>query len=149
MGLLIFAFAAAIAGGAVMPMESGAQQTATAQGVRVWVNTASSVYHCPGTQWYGATKRGEYMTQSEATRLGSRPAYGRGCAASPTGSTAPIAQSNIAGTTQGVPNRVATIAGLAAAATRTPRAEVNDTWTGPSATDARAMTPTRASSPFY
>lgn len=27
--------------------------------VKVWVNTASGVYHCPGTRWYGSTKRGE------------------------------------------------------------------------------------------
>jgi len=47
--------------------------------IRVWVNTASGVYHCPGTRWYGATKRGEYMTQREALQKGNRPAYGRYC----------------------------------------------------------------------
>lgn len=47
--------------------------------VRVWVNTASSVYHCPGTRWYGATKRGEYMTQKQAQAKGNRPAYGKYC----------------------------------------------------------------------
>ncbi len=30
--------------------------------VKVWVNTRSGVYHCPGTRWYGNTKQGEYMT---------------------------------------------------------------------------------------
>ena len=47
--------------------------------VKVWVNTASGVYHCPGTRWYGATKQGEYMTQAEAQKKGYRPAYGRVC----------------------------------------------------------------------
>ena len=47
--------------------------------VKVWVNTASGVYHCPGTRWYGATKQGEYMTQAEAQKKGYRPAYGRLC----------------------------------------------------------------------
>lgn len=47
--------------------------------VRVWVNTASGVYHCPGTRWYGLTKRGEYMSQKEALNKGNRPAYGRYC----------------------------------------------------------------------
>jgi hypothetical protein len=47
--------------------------------VKVWVNTASGVYHCPGTRWYGATKHGEYMTQKDAIAKGNRPAYGKYC----------------------------------------------------------------------
>jgi hypothetical protein len=46
---------------------------------RVWVNTGSGVYHCPGTRWYGKTKKGEYMTQKEAQDKGYRPAYGKYC----------------------------------------------------------------------
>lgn len=47
--------------------------------VKVWVNTDSGVYHCPGTRWYGATKYGEYMTQKKAQEGGNRPAYGNYC----------------------------------------------------------------------
>jgi hypothetical protein len=47
--------------------------------VKVWVNTHSGVYHCPGTRWYGATKSGTYMTQTEAQQKGFRPAYGKVC----------------------------------------------------------------------
>lgn len=47
--------------------------------VRVWVNTNSGVYHCPGTRWYGRTKEGVYMTQREAKQKGNRPAYGNVC----------------------------------------------------------------------
>jgi hypothetical protein len=47
--------------------------------VRVWVNTNSGVYHCPGTRWYGRTKEGVYMTQREAREKGNRPAYGSVC----------------------------------------------------------------------
>jgi len=47
--------------------------------VKVWVNTASGVYHCPNTRWYGKTKQGEYMTQAEAQKKGYRPAYGKVC----------------------------------------------------------------------
>jgi hypothetical protein len=47
--------------------------------VRVWVNTNSGVYHCPGTRWYGSTKQGEYMTQKKAQDGGYRPAYGKAC----------------------------------------------------------------------
>lgn len=47
--------------------------------VRVWVNTRSHVYHCPGTRWYGNTKQGKYLSESEALREGDRPAYGRSC----------------------------------------------------------------------
>src|SRR5262249_28374119 len=47
--------------------------------VKVWVNTGSGVYHCPGTRWYGNTKQGEYMTQKQAQDKGYRPAYGKVC----------------------------------------------------------------------
>lgn len=47
--------------------------------IKVWVNTASGVYHCPGTRWYGATKHGTYMRQADAQKKGYRPAYGRVC----------------------------------------------------------------------
>jgi len=47
--------------------------------VKVWVNTDSHVYHCPGTRWYGNTKQGGYMTQKEALDKGNRPAYGKLC----------------------------------------------------------------------
>ena len=58
------------------------QSSDTGQGspeARVWVNTKSGVYHCPGTRWYGRTKEGEYRTQARAAAEGNRPAYGRKC----------------------------------------------------------------------
>ena len=56
-----------------------AQAKAEKKEVRVWVNTASGVYHCPGTRWYGKTKHGEYMSECEAIKKGNRPAYGKAC----------------------------------------------------------------------
>ena len=47
--------------------------------VKVWVNTSSSVYHCPGTADYGVSMHGEYMTQAEAQKKANRPAYGKVC----------------------------------------------------------------------
>jgi len=47
--------------------------------VQVWVNMKSGIYHCPGTHWYGTTKLGVYMKQSEAQQKGFRPAYHRAC----------------------------------------------------------------------
>jgi hypothetical protein len=38
--------------------------------IRVWVNTNSGAYDCPGTRWYGKTKEGEYMTQKQAQGKG-------------------------------------------------------------------------------
>ena len=46
---------------------------------KVWVNTNSGVYHCPGTRWYGNTKHGEFMTQGNAQKNAYRPAYGKVC----------------------------------------------------------------------
>jgi hypothetical protein len=58
---------------------SSAQNAGQSGDTKVWVNTKSGVYHCPGTRWYGATKSGQYMTEREARAAGDRPAYGRAC----------------------------------------------------------------------
>ena len=47
--------------------------------IRVWVNTASKVYHCPNTRYYENTKAGLYLTQTVAQAQGYRAAYGRVC----------------------------------------------------------------------
>ena len=58
---------------------SGSAQTQGNPSTKVWVNTKSAVYHCPGSRWYGTTKNGEYMTQKQAQAAGNRPAYGTVC----------------------------------------------------------------------
>lgn len=50
-------------------------------GTRVWVNTRSGVYHCPGTRWYGHTTSGEYTREVDALTDGYRPAGGTRCSA--------------------------------------------------------------------
>lgn len=68
---------------AAPPVPSKSQRTALAPGAQgagqVWVNTESKVYHCPGTHWYGTTKKGEYMSESEARAQGNRPDHNKAC----------------------------------------------------------------------
>ena len=45
----------------------------------VWVNTGSNVYHCPGTDFYGKTKAGAYMSEPAAKSKGARPDHGNAC----------------------------------------------------------------------
>ncbi len=47
----------------------------------VWLNTASNVYHCYGTQYYGKTKAGSYMTEPDAKAKGAHPVGGKPCSA--------------------------------------------------------------------
>lgn len=60
------------------PRPTTAGNTAEAN-VKVWANLNSGVYHCPATQWYGNTKHGEYMRQSEAQEKGYHPVGGKIC----------------------------------------------------------------------
>jgi hypothetical protein len=48
-----------------------AQQVPGAAPNKVWVNTASNVYHCPSDRYYGKTKTGKYMTEPEARAAGA------------------------------------------------------------------------------
>lgn len=69
------------ASGTNLPPSSAfvAQSQTETKEVKVWVNTSSGVYHCPGTRWYGNTKYGKYTNECMAIRDGNRPAYGKAC----------------------------------------------------------------------
>lgn len=63
-----------------LPGQSTTGRSDSSSAVRVWVNSSSHVYHCPGSRYYGNTKSGEFMSEAEARESGNRPAYGRPCA---------------------------------------------------------------------
>ena len=46
---------------------------------QVWVNANSKVYHCSTDRWYGKTKHGSYMSESEAIAQGNRADHGKAC----------------------------------------------------------------------
>ena len=46
---------------------------------KVWVNTSSNVYHCPGDRYYGKTKAGKYMTEKDAQAAHAHGEKGQTC----------------------------------------------------------------------
>jgi hypothetical protein len=57
--------------------EAARAPPAAGQG-RVWANTKSGKYWLPGSRYYGKTKQGEYMSETDARAKGFLPANGTG-----------------------------------------------------------------------
>jgi len=45
------------------------------------VNSGTNVYHCYGTEFYGTTKSGKYMSEADAKAAGARPERNKACSA--------------------------------------------------------------------
>ena len=70
--------------------------TAKTLQTRVWVNNNTKVYHCPGTQYYGTTGKGEFMEEAQARGHGNRAAGGKGCNNVVTSGPAPLPDTAVA-----------------------------------------------------
>jgi hypothetical protein len=57
---------------------SGAAAAAGGPGM-VWVNKATKTYHCSTDKWYGKTKSGEYLSETDAKTQGFHAAHGKAC----------------------------------------------------------------------
>lgn len=60
------------------PSEDTSTLAKTGQ-TKVWANTKSRVYHCPGSRYYGTTSAGEWMTEAAALKANYRGANNRRC----------------------------------------------------------------------
>ena len=46
---------------------------------QVWVNLKSKVYHCANDKYYGKTKKGEFLPESQAIANGFHADHGKSC----------------------------------------------------------------------
>jgi DNA uptake protein ComE-like DNA-binding protein len=53
------------------PEEEVAPRTPPSRGM-VWVNTSTGIYHYEGDRWYGKTKEGKFMSETDAQKAGYR-----------------------------------------------------------------------------
>ena len=62
-----------------VPSPSTAAVAAGGGAGKVWVNSKSNTFHCPGDRFYGKTKVGAYMTEAEAKAKGAHANHGKAC----------------------------------------------------------------------
>jgi hypothetical protein len=61
------------------PFQPADKQAPGAAPNKVWLNASSKVYHCPGDRYYGRTKSGKYLSESDAKATGAHGAKGETC----------------------------------------------------------------------
>lgn len=65
------------------PPQKPAMGPSTDAHIKVWVDLKTALYYCPGSTFYGQTRSGRFMSQSDAQWENFEPAQRRACTISP------------------------------------------------------------------